>query len=47
MDHATKPLVIVPSCNRELGGHPFHVAGRKYVDAVRLAGCQPLPLLLA
>ena len=25
-----------------LGEHPFHIAGKKYVDAVRLAGCQPL-----
>lgn len=25
-----------------LGDHPFHVAGKKYIDAVRLAGCQPL-----
>lgn len=25
-----------------LGQHPFHVAGKKYVDAVRLAGCTPL-----
>jgi putative glutamine amidotransferase len=25
-----------------LGLHPFHVAGKKYVDAVRLAGCLPL-----
>ncbi|HEX7640501.1 MAG TPA: gamma-glutamyl-gamma-aminobutyrate hydrolase family protein [Burkholderiaceae bacterium] len=25
-----------------LGEHPYHIAGRKYVDAVRLAGCQPL-----
>ncbi len=25
-----------------LGGHPFHVAGKKYLDAVRLAGCRPL-----
>lgn len=37
-----KPLVLVPSCNRMLGEHPFHVAGKKYLDAVRLAGCQPL-----
>jgi putative glutamine amidotransferase len=37
-----KPLVLVPACNRILGDHDFHVAGRKYVDAVRLAGCQPL-----
>jgi putative glutamine amidotransferase len=25
-----------------MGQHPFHVAGKKYIDAVRLAGCQPL-----
>ena len=25
-----------------LGLHPFHVAGKKYIDAVRLAGCTPL-----
>lgn len=36
------PIVLVPACNRSLGDHPFHVAGRKYIDAVRLAGCQPL-----
>ena len=38
----TKPLVLVPACNRDLGDHPFHIAGKKYVDAVRLAGCTPL-----
>lgn len=37
-----KPVVLVPACNRMLGEHPFHVAGRKYVDAVRLAGALPL-----
>ena len=37
-----KPLVLVPACNRKLGDHPFHIAGQKYVDAVRLAGCTPL-----
>ena len=37
-----KPLVLVPACNRQLGDHPFHIAGQKYVDAVRLAGCTPL-----
>ena len=37
-----KPVVLVPACNRRLGEHAFHVAGQKYVDAVRLAGCQPL-----
>ncbi len=25
-----------------MGEHAFHIAGRKYIDAVRLAGCQPL-----
>lgn len=37
-----KPLVLVPACNRQLGEHPFHIAGKKYIDAVRLAGAQPL-----
>jgi len=36
------PIVLVPACQRVLGRHPFHVAGRKYVEAVRLAGCVPL-----
>jgi putative glutamine amidotransferase len=39
---ASRPVVLVPACNRQLGHHPFHVVGRKYVDAVRLAGCLPL-----
>jgi putative glutamine amidotransferase len=38
----SKPLVLVPACNRVVGRHPFHVAGKKYIDAVRLAGCIPL-----
>ena len=37
-----KPIVLVPACNRLLGDHAFHIAGRKYVDAVRLAGATPL-----
>ena len=37
-----KPVVLVPACNRMLGDHSFHVAGKKYIDAVRLAGCTPL-----
>jgi putative glutamine amidotransferase len=36
------PVVIVTSCNRMLGEHAFHIAGRKYVDSVRLAGALPL-----
>lgn len=35
-----KPFVLVPACNRMVGDHAFHIAGKKYVDAVRLAGCQ-------
>ena len=38
----TKPLVLVPACNRLLGDHAFHIAGKKYVEAVRLAGTTPL-----
>ncbi|MEY4429782.1 MAG: hypothetical protein RLZZ182_2471, partial [Pseudomonadota bacterium] len=32
-----QPVVLVPACQRVLGRHPFHVAGQKYVDAIRLA----------
>lgn len=40
-----KPVVLIPACSKDIGHHPFHVVGRKYVDAVvRGAGC--LPLLL-
>lgn len=37
-----KPAVLVPACNRMVGQHPFHIAGKKYIDAVRLADCLPL-----
>ena len=39
---AQRPLVLVPACNRMLGEHPYHIAGKKYIDAVRLAGAVPL-----
>jgi putative glutamine amidotransferase len=39
---ALRPVVLVPACNRLLGHHVFHVAAKKYVYAVRLAGCLPL-----
>jgi putative glutamine amidotransferase len=42
-----KPIVLVPACNRMIGLHPYHVAGKKYVDFVRLAGCQPLVVPVA
>jgi putative glutamine amidotransferase len=35
------PVVLVTSCNQQLGDHPAHTAIRKYVDAVRLAGALP------
>jgi putative glutamine amidotransferase len=41
---SASPLVLVPSCQRVLGEHPFQVAGKKYIDAVRLAGCTPIVL---
>jgi putative glutamine amidotransferase len=37
-----KPIALIPACNRVLGQHPFHIAGKKYAEAVRLAGCLPL-----
>ena len=33
---ASRPLVLVPACNKMLGDHPYHIAGKKYADAVRL-----------
>lgn len=36
------PVVLVPACNRMLGPHPYFIAGKKYLDAVRLAGGLPL-----
>ncbi len=36
------PLVVLPTCQREHDGHPIHTVGRKYADAVRLAGAVPL-----
>ena len=37
-----QPIVLVPACHRMLGDHPNHTVGKKYTDAVRLAGCVPL-----
>ena len=37
-----KPLVLVPACNRQVGPYASHTVGKKYVDAVRLAGATPL-----
>jgi len=44
--HATQrhasPLVLVPACQKPVGGLTCYTVGQKYVDAVRLAGCVPL-----
>jgi len=29
------PLIALPACVREIGIHPFHVVGEKYITAVR------------
>lgn len=37
-----QPIVLVPACHRPIGDHMSHTVGKKYTDAVRLAGCLPL-----
>lgn len=39
---ARRPVVLVPACSRMIGNHEYYVAGHKYVEAVRLAGCVPM-----
>ena len=40
-----RPIVIVPSCVKDLGFHPYFVIQVKYVEAVTAgAGCMPLVL---
>ena len=40
-----KPVVLLPADVKQLGGHPFHVAGHKYITAVADAA-DALPLVL-
>jgi len=40
-----KPLIALSACVREIGVHPFHVVGEKYITAV-IEGADGLPLLL-
>jgi putative glutamine amidotransferase len=42
---ARPPIVGFPCDRRQVGAHPFHIAGEKYITAVR-DGAQALPLLL-
>ena len=40
-----RPLIALSACVREVGIHPFHVVGEKYITAVR-DGAQGLALML-
>jgi putative glutamine amidotransferase len=43
MTQIRTPVVLLPADYRQLGDHPFHVVGNKYVDAVvQAAGAFPL-----
>lgn len=42
MSGAVQPIVLVPACSRSIEGHSYYTVGKKYVRAVRLAGCVPL-----
>ncbi|MEW5769420.1 MAG: gamma-glutamyl-gamma-aminobutyrate hydrolase family protein [Pseudomonadota bacterium] len=39
------PVVLLPADHRQIGDHPFHVAGHKYVNAV-VQAAQALPLIV-
>lgn len=40
-----RPIVIVPACTKNMGGHSYHVAQMKYIDALlSAADCMPLIL---
>ncbi len=43
--HHPLPLVAIPADVREIGVHPFHVVGEKYIVGV-MKGAEALPLLL-
>ncbi len=42
MTDATRPRVLVPACHQVVKGVPSYTVGRKYVEAVELAGGQAL-----
>jgi putative glutamine amidotransferase len=41
----TKPMVLLPSDVRQVGIHPFHCVGEKYINAV-LDGSDAIPILM-
>lgn len=40
--NASLPIVLVPACQKPVGGLSCYTVGQKYIDAVRLAGCVPV-----
>ncbi|MHB9021460.1 MAG: gamma-glutamyl-gamma-aminobutyrate hydrolase family protein [Halothiobacillus sp.] len=45
MIHARKPIVLLAADSKQIEGHPFHVTGHKYVDAV-VQAAQAIPLII-
>lgn len=45
MSAAYRPVVGIPACTRQLGAHPFHIVGDKYIRAVS-EGADCLPFLI-
>ncbi len=43
--HTRKPIVLIPADVKQIGEHPFHAVGQKYILAVA-QGAQALPLLV-
>ncbi|MCL6414197.1 gamma-glutamyl-gamma-aminobutyrate hydrolase family protein [Aestuariirhabdus sp. Z084] len=43
--HSLKPMVGVSACTRQLGIHPFHVAGNKYLVGL-VEGSDVLPVII-
>jgi putative glutamine amidotransferase len=40
-----RPIIGIPACIKQIGDHPFHAVGAKYIDAiVNAAGCVPILL---
>jgi putative glutamine amidotransferase len=44
MTDAVRPRVLVPACHQVVKGLPSYTVGRKYIEAVELAGAQALVL---
>ena len=42
MSLRTRPVILLPACNQQVGSYASHTVARQYVEAVRLAGGVPL-----